>query len=100
LILHIGEWVVFGGCSIFAGCVREFFQLLVVELAAADLVLTGLGEEVIDVRSMLKLRLNGGGGSPVLAAVNSDLASSRNPVRACAGCWRCHPCDDGNWRCV
>jgi hypothetical protein len=69
-------------------------------LAAADLVLTGLAEEVADVRSMLKLRLDGGGGSPVLAVVNSCLASSWNPARACAGRWQYRPCDDGNWRCV
>jgi hypothetical protein len=101
LILRIGEWVIFSGCSIFADRVREFFfRPLVVELAAVDLVLAGLGEEVVDVRSMLKLWLDGGGGSPVLAVVNSGLTSSWNPARACAGRWRCRPCDDGNWRCV
>jgi hypothetical protein len=53
-----------------------FFRPLVVVLAAVDLVLADFGEEVADVRSMLKLRIDGGGGSPVLAAVNSGLASS------------------------
>jgi hypothetical protein len=98
-ILRIGEWLIFGGCSIFAGRVREFFfRPLVIELAATDLVLIGLDEEVADVHSMLKLRLDGGGGSPVLTAVNSCLASSWNLARACASCWRCRLCDDG--RCV
>jgi hypothetical protein len=62
----------------------EFFRPLVVVLVAVDLVLAGFGDEVADVRSMLKLRLDGGGGSPVLAAVNLGLASW-NPARAFAG---------------
>jgi hypothetical protein len=66
-----------------------FFRPLVVVLAAVDLVLIDFSNEVADVRSMLKLRLDGGSGSPVLAAINSDLASSWNPARAFAGCWRC-----------
>jgi hypothetical protein len=45
LILRIGERVTFGGCSFFDSSAREFFfRPLVVELAAADLVLAGLDE--------------------------------------------------------
>jgi hypothetical protein len=77
-----------------------FFRPLVVVLAAVDLVLADFGEEVVDVRSMLKLRIDGGGGSPVLEVVNSGLASSWNSARAFASRWRRRPCDDGNWRCV
>jgi hypothetical protein len=85
------------GFSIFVGRAREFFfRPLDVELAAVDFVFAGLGEEVVDIRSMLKLRLDGGGESPVLVAVNSGLASSWNPAGACAGRWWCRPCDDGH----
>jgi hypothetical protein len=77
-----------------------FFRPLVVVLVVVDLVLIDFGDEVVDVRSMLKLWLDGGSGSPVLATVNSDLASSWNWVRAFAGRWRCRPCDDDNLRCV
>jgi hypothetical protein len=54
-----------------------FFWPLVIVLAAMDLVLTNFSKEVVDVRSMLKLRLDGGGGSPVLLVL-------------------CFLCDDGN----
>jgi hypothetical protein len=45
-------------------------------LAVADLVLAGLGKEVADACSIIRLRLNGGDGLMDLAAVNSRLASS------------------------
>jgi hypothetical protein len=77
-----------------------FFQSPVVGLAAMDLVLTVLGEEVADVCSMNKLRLDGGGGSPDLAALNSCLASSWFPVRVCAGQRWCRSSSDINGRCV
>jgi hypothetical protein len=54
----------------------------------ADLLLTGLGEEVADACSMIRLRLDGGGGSTDLAAVNSRLASSWSSVRTSADRWR------------
>jgi hypothetical protein len=53
-----------------------------------DLLLTGLGEEVADACSMIRLRLDGGDGSTDLAAVNSRLASSWSSVRTSADQWR------------
>jgi hypothetical protein len=69
-------------------------------LVAADLVLAGVGKEVADVLSELQVRLDGGGVSPVVAAINFHLTSSWTPVRACAGRRRCRPCGDVNRTCA
>jgi hypothetical protein len=69
-------------------------------LAAVDRVLADVGEEGADVRSMLQLRIDGGGGSPDLTAVNSRLASSWTPATACAGRWWCRSHGVVNRRCA
>jgi hypothetical protein len=68
-------------------------------LVAADLVLTGVDEEVVDVLSVLQVRLDGGGRSPVVAVINFHLASLWT-LRDCAGRRRCRPCGDVNRACV
>jgi hypothetical protein len=67
-------------------------------LVAADLVLTGV-DEVVDVLSVLQVRLDGGGRSPVVAVINFHLASSWT-LRDCAGRRRCRPCGDVNRTCA
>jgi hypothetical protein len=47
---------------------------------AAELVLTGLGEEVVDGCSMLQMRLNGAGSLDLVAAFMRS-ASSMTPAR-------------------
>jgi hypothetical protein len=74
--------------AILVGFKEAFFRPPVVVPAVADLVLAGLGKEVADACSIIRLRLNGGDGLMDLAAVNSRLASSWPPVRTSADRWR------------
>jgi hypothetical protein len=73
--------------AISVGFEEAFFRPPVVVPAVADLLLVGLGKEVADACSMIRLRLDSGDGSTDLAAVNSCLASW-SPVRTSANRWR------------
>jgi hypothetical protein len=70
--------------AISIGFKEAFFRPPVVVPVVADLMLTGLGEEVADACSMIRSWLDDGDGSTDLAAVNSCLASSWSPARTSA----------------